>query len=36
MTDSLDAELALLRVDRPGAMDDAYLDESNPKARRAP
>jgi hypothetical protein len=36
MTDSLETELALLRVDRPGAMDDAYLDQSNPRARRAP
>jgi hypothetical protein len=26
--------LALLRVDRPGAMDDAYGDETNPARRR--
>jgi len=28
--------LALLRVDRPGAMDHAYADEANAHARRAP
>lgn len=28
--------LALLRVDRPGAMDDAYADEANSQARPAP
>jgi hypothetical protein len=28
--------LALLRVDRPGAMDDAYADEANVHGRRAP
>ena len=28
--------VALLRVDRPGAMDDAYADEANEHARRAP
>lgn len=27
--------VALLRVDRPGAMDDAYADETNAQARRA-
>ena len=36
MTDSLDTEIALVRVDRPGAMDDAYLDTTHPRARRAP
>jgi hypothetical protein len=28
--------VALLRVDRPGAMDHAYADETNVHARRAP
>jgi hypothetical protein len=30
------AALALLRVDRPGALDLAYADEANTHARRAP
>jgi hypothetical protein len=30
------ADLALLRVDRPGAMDHAYADDANVQARRAP
>jgi hypothetical protein len=34
--DGSDTAVALLRVDRPGAMDDAYGDPTNDQARRAP
>jgi len=33
--DGSDTAVALLRVDRPGAMDDAYGDPTNDPARRA-
>ncbi len=36
LADASGTLLALLRVDRPGAMDAAYADVSNPRARRAP
>jgi hypothetical protein len=36
LADGSGTRLALLRVDRPGAMDDAYGDETNRHARRLP
>ncbi len=36
LADATGTALALLRVDRPGAMDDAYADGANVHARRAP
>jgi hypothetical protein len=36
LVDASGTALALLRVDRPGAMDAAYADSANVDARRAP
>ena len=36
LADAGGATVALLRVDRPGAMDDAYDDDANGHAVRAP
>jgi hypothetical protein len=36
MTDGSGVEVALLRVDRPGAMDSAYGQDANPHATGAP